>query len=162
MVWINYYEVHISAQTQHARKSFSDWIQHLHIVKTVDAPGYPRYGIEFILIGLTKDIGGTSMLYSNPVKLYDDTTNTNLFMQHTLAEFKDAIDGSAAGISSSFNARLFRDIDWEIANDGVVVDDGEGGTYTYVRYPYDIILFASDGHIIKDDDGSEEPYIKEV
>lgn len=148
-------EVHISAQTPHARKDLTNFLQHVHIMKTFDDTGWVCFALEYIALGLTQTLGNTTIIRGYIIKI-----GAGLFHQHSLTEMLDEIDGSQLGISSTFVARLYRDTEWEDANDGQLVDDGDGGTFTFEKYNHDAIIFASDAHVEIDSDGSREPYAK--
>jgi len=150
-------EVHIIAQTPHARKDASDFLQHVHALKVVDDTGWICMALEYTAIGLTGILPNTTIVRSYILKF-----GTGLFHQHCLSEMDDTVDGSSLGISSTFTGRLYRDVEWENANDGLQVPNyiTGSGTVLFTKYNHDIVLLASDAHMKLDSDGSREPYLK--
>ncbi len=160
-------EMHLTSQTPHTRKALSSFLQHIHVIKPVDDTGYVCFGLEYAAIGITGVLQNTTT-----VKSYINKIGSELLHEHCLTEFNAEVDGTNLGISSILVGRLYRDTDWEDANDGQMVTDYTNpnyGTADYIpaimdvlfeKYNHDIIVLASDAHIEKDTEGSKEPYLK--
>ena len=149
-------EVHLTAQTSHSRKDFTDFIQHVHGIKPIDDTGWVCFALEYATVGILGILGNTQT-----IRAYIRLFGSGLFHEHCLTEFTDVMDGSSLGLSSTLIGRMYRDTEWEDTNDGQLVDDYvNGGQVTFEKYNHDIILLASDAHLEKDTEGSREPYSK--
>jgi len=150
-------EVHINAQTPHKRKTATDYLQHIHAAKTEVDTGWICVALEYMALSI-----GQTPTTTTIVRSYIKKFGGEGLFEHCLAEMDSTVDGSNLGISSTFVGRLYRDTEWEDANDGQQVADyiTGSGTVLFTKYNHDVIFFASDAHVEIDSDGSREEYSK--